>query len=214
MCLALGLAFFSQNLKIDNSLEVWFLKNDPVLLLYDEFKKLYGNMDERHPEIIAFVNESFKGLDYKLAGNGIVYQELNRLSLWDSSLFTGFTFVILIVAIVVLFQKTSVLLSLMITMILSSLMFLGLYSLFGQKINIISAILPSLIVILCLEDVIFIFSNYYSMPPAGRTLAGNIAYSAVPCFLPSFTTAMGFFHSVRVRWQCRRNSAFLLLLEL
>jgi predicted RND superfamily exporter protein len=36
-------AYFLKNLGVENSLDVWFLKNDPVLVEYNEFKKIYGN---------------------------------------------------------------------------------------------------------------------------------------------------------------------------
>jgi hypothetical protein len=46
-----------------------------------------NDMDAERPQIIGFVEKALKGLNYKLAGMGVVYQELNRISLNDTSSF-------------------------------------------------------------------------------------------------------------------------------
>ncbi len=43
MVSALGLAFFARNIKVDNSLRIWFLDDDPALVAWEDFKKQFGN---------------------------------------------------------------------------------------------------------------------------------------------------------------------------
>lgn len=298
--LSLGLSVFIKNLKIDNSLECWFLKKDPTLINYNEFKKIYGNdeiisvwikpgknefnrefvtqiydvsqaleknpmikrvvsiakapymdmqnnelivedlvkerpdehfrfetlknkiestplwnkilfnkdktatmmliepvvspdMDLKRPEILNFVNDSLKGFDYKLAGMGVMYDELNKISLNDSSLFTTLSFILLIITLCFLFRRAYVLKASIIVTVINTLLFLGIFTLFGQNLNMVTAILPSLLIILGLEDIIFIFANYESFPEGENRLRDSLAFTMVPCFFTSLTTALGFF---------------------
>lgn len=295
-----GLTLTFGNLKIENALEVWFLKDDPTLHNYNEFKRIYGSdeviavwvkpdttiyekefvsriytisnsmlqnplirrvlsitkapymdgahneltvedlvnkapddsfapdvlkrrlentplwhtlfldkdgssivvlvepkdsqdMDARRPEILKFVGDSFKGMTYKMAGLGVVYNELNRISLRDASTFTLLSFILLVLAIWILFRNRHVLYASLITMFVCTLLFVGIFCLFGQKFNMISAILPSLIVILCLEDVIYIFATYFETSPGPNRLRESLRHIIVPCFFTSLTTAIGFF---------------------
>lgn len=298
--LTLGLSIFIKNLKIDNSLECWFLKNDPTLINYNEFKKIYGNdeiisvwikpagnefnrefvtqiydvsqaleknpmvkrvvsiskapymdmqnnelivedlvkerpdehfqfetlknkiestplwnkilfnkdktatmmliepvaspdMDLQRPQILSFVKNSLIGFDYKLAGMGVMYDELNKISLNDSSLFTTLSFILLLVTLCFLFRRAYVLKASIIVSVINTLLFLGIFTLFGQNLNMVTAILPSLLIILGLEDVIFILSNYEAFPEGKNRLRDSLAFTMAPCFFTSLTTALGFF---------------------
>jgi uncharacterized protein len=293
-------AYFLKNLGIENSLEVWFLKNDRVLIDYNEFKRVYGNdevilvwvkpekgiydktfagrmydvsnqlgkhklvkrilsitkapyldskgemlivedilkskpdasydpenfkkrlnsnpmmrklllnkdssatviviepvvtdeMDAKRPELIGYVKDNLKGMDFKLMGTGVIYDELNRLTLNDASLFTGLTYIILLVSILIFYRKKSIMIATTATIVLISVLILGVLGLFKQKLNTVSAILPSLVLIMCLEDIIFIYSHYYDTPPSERDIKKTVSHVLVPCFFTSFTTAVGFF---------------------
>ena len=293
-------AYFLKNLGIENSLEVWFLKNDKVLVDYNEFKRIYGNdevilvwvkpekgiydrnfalrmydvsnelgkhklvkrilsitkapyfdskgdmlivedivktkpdasfkvgnfkkrlnsnpqmrelllnrdssatviviepvvtdeMDAKRPELISFVKDNLKGLDFKLLGTGVIYDELNRLTLNDTSLFTGMTYIILLISVLIFYRKKSIMIAATATIVLISVLIMGVLGLFRQKLNMVSAILPSLVLIMCLEDIIFIYSHYYDTHPSERDIKKTIGHVLVPCFFTSFTTAVGFF---------------------
>ena len=296
----IALSLSLKNLKLENSLEIWFLRNDPTLVNYNEFKKIYGtdeifavwiksegnvfdrtfvehifdiskrikqnsmirrvismtaapyldrqndnlvvedlvterpgdnfnsetlrsriegsplwnrllfnkdrtatvmfieptartDMDVNRPEILAFIKESLKGIDYRLAGMGVIYDELNRISLEDSSLFALLSFVLIFVTLIFLFRRVRLLIASALATVFNLLLFLGIYAFFGQSFNMVSAILPSLIVILGIEDIVFIFANYESFPEGEHRLRDSLAFTMAPCFFTSFTTALGFF---------------------
>lgn len=300
LAITFALAFFLKNLGIENSLEVWFLKNDKTLVAYNEFKRIYGNdevilvyinpvknvsrpefirqiyqatttlekhpmvkralsithapylgsegdrlivenmvksepdqafdlkgfnerinsnplfrkilfskdgtstaiivepivtseMDARRPELISYVKESCSGLDYRLAGTGVVYNELNGLTLKDTSLLTTLTYVILLASIFVFYRKKAIMVAATGTIVIITVVVLGVLGLFHQKLNMVSAIMPTLVLIMCLEDVIYIFSHYYDTPPRERDIVKTLSHVMVPCFFTSFTTAVGFF---------------------
>ncbi len=296
----LALSTSLKNLKIDNSLETWFLRDDPTLVNYNEFKRIYGtdeiviawipsggnvfdrpfveriydiskhikqsqmikrvmsmtmapyterrndslvvedfvkerpdenfsgdalkskfeasplwnkllfnknrtatmvfiepvaskDMDAMRPELLKFIRESLKGIDYRLAGMGVVYDELNRISMDDASLFTLLSFVLILATLIFLFRRARLLVASIVAAAINLLLFLGVYAFCGQKLNMVSAILPSLIVILGLEDIIFIFANYETFPEGEHRLRDSLAFTMAPCFFTSLTTALGFF---------------------
>ncbi|MGL1936082.1 MAG: MMPL family transporter [Fibrobacterales bacterium] len=57
-------SLFLQNLKIDNSFDVWFMDNDPALIKYNEFKKEFGN-DEALITVIQFKNNPINDSTFK-----------------------------------------------------------------------------------------------------------------------------------------------------
>ena len=297
--LTIVLCFFLKNIKIDNSLEVWFLKDDPALVNYNEFKDIYGNdeiiiawikpdtnpyektfvtniynisekmegydlinrvisitkapyidskgmdlivedmvnkepdysfdseelkrklmsnplweklilntdrsavlmliepvvgkdMDAERPHIISFVKNALNGLTYKLAGMGVVYEELNRISLKDTTLFSSLAYLILISSLYIFFRRLSIILVATLTIIFSSLIFLGIFGLCGQSFNMFSAILPTLIIILCLADIIHVFSHYDKAKPGTNRLSNTLSYVLIPCMFTTLTTGIGF----------------------
>lgn len=272
IAVALAGTVFIKNIKIDNSIELWFLDNDITLQAYNEFKDIYGNdeviiamvdsggddkifeagflsklrsfsldveenkdvrrvlgigsapyiglqgeqdmivedlyettdentinavevkkrfgenklwpklladdklrravliiepvaskeMDTKRPEMIAFVKEkldSYK-FSYKIAGMGVMYDELNRLSLHDSGIFTSLSYIILLITLYFLFRSRHLVVITFVVMVLSGLAFLNVYGFFHQNFNMVTIVLPTLIMILCIADVNHIFNRY------------------------------------------------------
>lgn len=311
--LVLAGTFFIKNIFIDNSIELWFLENDPALVSYNEFKKIYGNdeviiaminsgeqgiftpgflnkirqasidienknstenneirrvlsvgkapyiglhgsqdlivedifentletqlqadnvkkrfyenklwpkiladkslkyavliiepkaskeMDEKRPKIIEFVNEKLRkhGLDYKLAGMGIMYNELNRLSLRDSAVFTMLSYVVLLLVVLILFRSRHLVMVIFVIMLVSSLTFLDVYGFFHQNFNMVTIILPTLIMILCIADVNHIFNHYCLRIPdimkdREEGLIKVYTDVMVPSLFTSFIECLGF----------------------
>lgn len=263
--------YFTKNIKIDNSIELWFLENDLTLTAYNDFKTIYGNdeviiamidagekgiftkdflnrlkdaslsveknsdirrvlsigkapyiglrgeqdlivedlcegtiendlsaaeikrkfhenklwpklladkdmrraimivepvaskeMDVKRPQLISYVNEKLKefGFSYKLAGMGVMYDELNRLSLRDSAIFTTISYAILLLTLYILFRSKHLVGITFVVMVFSGLAFIDVYGMFSQNFNMVTIVLPTLIMILCIADVNHIFNRY------------------------------------------------------
>jgi hypothetical protein len=101
--------------------------------------------------------------------------------------------VLLLLSIFIFYRKKSIVIATTLTIVVISILMLGILGLFKQKLNMVSAILPSLVLIMCLEDIIFIFSHYYDTPENERDITKTLAHVMVPCFFTSLTTALGFF---------------------
>ncbi|HNV69744.1 MAG TPA: MMPL family transporter, partial [Candidatus Ozemobacteraceae bacterium] len=300
--------FFVKNIKIDNSLEVWFLEGDPTLTGYREFKKQYGNdevivavidcekqggvfshemlarlyktskdleadtanfkrivsvgvapyiglqgqdlivedliattptrleeaetikkrffenplwkklllepseryaifiiepiasddMDKKRPEIIAAARKHLQTYAYKLAGMGVMYDELNRLSLRDGAIFSSVSYVIIAVLIYALYRSW-VFFSIVVTvMLLGGASFMGIFGLFEQNFNMVTIVLPTLMMILSISDVTYIINIYCFridkvVKDREEGLIEVFADCLSPCLFTSITNGMGFF---------------------
>ena len=82
------------------------------------------------------------------------------------------------------------------TVIVSVLLLLGLMSLCGQEINIISNVIPSLLLVYGVSDSIHLIHRYYEELAGGlskrEALLTVIRRMGIACFMTSFTTAVGF----------------------
>ena len=82
------------------------------------------------------------------------------------------------------------------TVIVSVLLLLGLMSLCGQELNILSNVIPSLLLVYGVSDSIHLIHRYYEELGRGfskrEALLTLIRHMGIACFMTSFTTAVGF----------------------
>lgn len=289
-----AMAPFIGNIKVDNSLEVWFLEDDPALVRYQDFKKLYGNdevivaylpsqsgsvydrayletvrkvsgliqnseyvrrimsltdaeyifsrgdelvvedlvnqritegsvsqlperlhydpklaellldkdasgsviliephqmkeMDLKRPDLIEDVENALVGVEHSLAGMGVMYQELNEISQADAALFTSLAYLLLITLLFFIFRSLKLLMVSSVAVICSVVLMFGVYGFFNQSFNMVSAILPTLLVVTCLADVVHYFTHWRKR----QNLEQSLRSALLPCFLTSLTTAIG-----------------------
>ncbi len=303
----LGSLLFSSQIKIDNSLELWFLEGDPALTAYREFKAKYGNdeillamvdcrqdgmfspkvltnifkaskaieadeknfrrvlsigvspyiglkgedliiedlmdgpvdtdegaelikkrflddpfkrrilqsassthaiiiaepvatndMDVRRPQIIQAFKDQLKGFDYKLAGMGVMYDELNRLSILDGVIFNTIAYAVIAILIFALYRSWTFLLMVIGAMMFGGLGFVGAYGLFGQNFNMVTIVLPTLMMILSVSDVAYVYNNFcYNSDRIAKDREEGLRYVfnevLSPCLFTSLTNTCGFF---------------------
>lgn len=298
--------YFSRNISIDNSLELWFLEGDPALEAYNEFKKRYGNdevilamidcsrdgmfspatlsaiykaskeieddthnfkrvlsvglspfiglsgeeliiedlmsgpvntleeaekirqrfmddpfkqrilknasatwaiiiaepvatpdMDSRRPEIIDSMRQKLKGFNFRLAGMGVMYNELNRLSIQDGVVFNAVAYVAIALMVYILYRSWVFLFMALGAMFFSGLGFLGFYGLFGQNFNMVTIVLPTLMMILSVSDVAYAYNNYcFNSARVRENREEGLEYVFYevlsPCLFTSLTNFAGF----------------------
>jgi len=322
--LSLGSLYYSQFIKIDNSLELWFLEGDPALTAYREFKKIYGNdeiilalvdsgssdgvfkkdflngiysaskkleadstnfrrvislgvsphidlqngnelvvedlmtataaddlaaenirrkfmddpfkqklltdmgrrygifliepvasteMDAKRPEIIAAAKTCLQGLNYQLAGMGIMYDELNRLSLRDGMIFTTVSYLVILLVVFLLFRSWVFLSMVICVMLLGTTTFIGVYGLFRQNFNMVTIVLPTLMLILSISDVAYIFNQYVvnmgkMVEDKRKGLIFIFGNALAPCLFTSLTNLFGFISIVLSPMQVLRGFGY------
>ncbi|MCP4131578.1 MAG: MMPL family transporter [bacterium] len=151
-----------------------------------------NDLDSKRPEILKFVRDSLKGIDFKLAGMGVAYDEINKVGLKDTMLFTSIAFTLLLVLLAIFFRRLSIYITAMVTMTICMWIFMDISGLFNQNLNVVYGILPTVISILCLADIIHVFSHYDKTAPGENRLKRNLSFVLIPCFLTTVTTAAGF----------------------
>ncbi|WP_372368611.1 RND family transporter [Candidatus Uabimicrobium sp. HlEnr_7] len=152
------------------------------------------NMDAKRGEVLDFIHTTLSGTNYKLTGGGVIYEELNRLGMKDFSTFAALSYIILIVSLFVLLKSFRVLLTASITIVISICIFLGIFVAVGQKLDSISIMLPTLIIIICIADIVHIFTYYQKLDIANHNerLQSTFSHVTLPCFLTTATTVLGF----------------------
>jgi hypothetical protein len=308
VAMVIGSLYFAPNVRVDNSLELWFLESDPTLTAYREFKKIYGNdevilalidcgakegifslghlknvfrasreiegdtanfkrvlsiglapyiglkdgnelivedlmtgepktseegevvkqrflddpfkikllsdptqryailiaeptasseMDQKRPEIIKSVRDKLRGFSYKLAGMGVMYDELNQISMRDGALFITVSYLVIVVVSFLLYRSWIFTLLVIKVMVLGGLGFMGVYGFFRQNINMVTMVLPTLMLILSVSDVTFVYNNYcYNIDKVvadkRRGLITVFSECLSPCLFTSLTNFFGF----------------------
>jgi predicted RND superfamily exporter protein len=276
LILILGLLFGvlqMPKMKIDNSLDIWFVKNDPVLINYRTFQEQFGNdeiisivfsdkesiltqenktlienisedieksekvrevysivnskenlflsgdkkttmlivelesidnIDEARNTILTDVREILDthlnplGRDYHLAGLGVVYDALNQISLRDSNLFISLSYILIFLVLSFFIRRIRYILVSFIIILYGVVLTMGIYYLSGNSINMVTMVLPTLVMIFGVADVIHIVNKYFHDAednpslPKYSLIKKSIGSITIPCFLTSLTTAVGF----------------------
>lgn len=156
-----------------------------------------NEMDARRPELLAFVHGQLAGTGAITAGMGVMYEELNRLSMRDSSLFTSLSYLMLIVMAFLLYRSVPLTAILTAVMGISALALLDVCGATRTSFNMVTVVLPTLMIILSTADVSHVFNHYCVMLPKIRRdreagLTAMFAAIFVPCFFTSATTCLGF----------------------
>ncbi|MDR4499266.1 MAG: efflux RND transporter permease subunit [Candidatus Scalindua sp.] len=131
-----------------------------------------------------------------LAGPTIVNAELDRMSQRDIKIFMPVMFAIAVIVLILLFRNFSGVLIPIVTISINSVCVVGLFTLFHNKMNMISGMLTPLIFIISLATTIHILNRFYLESEHSTDRQKNIIHSikeiSVPCFLTSATTSIGF----------------------
>ena len=155
------------------------------------------DMDVRRPEIIEAMRSRLTGFSYRLAGMGVMYNELNRLSVQDGVVFNAVAYVAIAAMVFILYRSWVFLFMALGAMFFSGLGFLGFYGLFGQNFNMVTIVLPTLMMILSVSDVAYAYNNYcYNSAHVKKNREEgleHVFYEVLsPCLFTSLTNSAGF----------------------
>lgn len=154
-------------------------------------------------QLVSRIEESFRALEppwpefeYHIAGWLATDVNLSRFMNRDLMVFMPLTFTLLIVLVsLALRNRWSILLA-MINVSVCLIWTLAFLNLIGGAISPITSILPPLIMALAVSDSIHIFNKFLKQDrhqiPLTEVMKQTLVSLAVPCFLTSFTTAIGF----------------------
>ena len=145
-------------------------------------------------EVIDKVNGPQK--DFFLAGTSIVNTELDRMSQKDMRTFTPVMFAVALIILLALFNNISGILIPAITISINIIWTVGLFVMFGNKMNMVSGMLIPLIFIISLATTVHILNRFYQevkiTGDRRESMLKTVKHISVPCFLMCVTTSIGF----------------------
>ena len=166
-------------------------RDGTVALLYAQMAAM-GDVDTVRPRVLQRVREvmTASGLEHHIAGIGVVYDALNRISQREGGLFMGAAFALIFLLLWPLFRRLPAVGTTVTAVGCAVVMTRGIYGLMGRNENMVTMTLPVLILILGVADCVHILRYRSARPdePAAQVL-GRIL---LPCLYTTLTTMVGF----------------------
>lgn len=171
------------------------LGDGKVAVLFAQMEAM-GDIDAHRDRILTELDEVLRtgleggGVDHHVAGIGVIYNALNRISQTEGGLFMGASFLVIFLLLWPLFRSLLAVGASILSVACAFTMTRGIYGLFGNDDNMVTMTLPVLVLILGVADCIHIFRYRATYPdrPAKEVLAEILQ----PCIFTTLTTMVGF----------------------
>ncbi len=145
--------------------------------------------------IYAITAEHWQSEQSHFGGLGVIYEALNHLSAKDFGLFLGLGYILMFLLIAVLYRHWTFTLYAMVTVALSTYFTLALYGAAGFRLNLLSTLIPTIIILLGVMDVMHILNEFRkSNPDHNPTQRAILSLKRIwkPCLFTSLSTMAGF----------------------
>lgn len=188
--------FFDKNTILK---EQYFSKDEKATRLIIVLKNL-SNFDAERGRIINTIkktaDEIYESEKTFWGGIGIIYEGLNELSTSDFGKFLGLGYLSMFLVILFLYRSFHVVLHALLTVALSTFFCLALYGAMGYKLNIMTSLLPTILVLLGVMDTLHIYNERNNLIRSGLSKIDStftaLKQELKPCILTSLTTMAGF----------------------
>jgi uncharacterized protein len=158
------------------------------------------DFDARRDSIVASVREAADATltAPRLGGIGVIYSGLNVITQHDFGLFVGIGYLIIFGLMGWLYRSARLVLAAMGVVGVGTIVALGVYGLLGHQLNMVTVVLPTLIIVLGLADVVHFPAAFaarrQSHPDEDRSsaVAATLRRIWIPCLLTTVTTMAGF----------------------
>lgn len=175
--------------------------------------KRLPDIDARRGEIIRSIKASAyqEIAENQLAfgGVGVIFEGLNELTQQDFGRFLGLAYLVMFVVLLSLYRQFLVLVFAVGVIVLATYFTIGLYGLAGHELNLMSTLIPIILVLLGLMDVIHIMNaRMHQQHPASSTHEQAMAALQKvwkPCLFTTLTTMAGFLSLVFTPLSILRN---------
>lgn len=171
-----------------------------TIFLYVQLKPSESTDKEKSDavrEVITKVRDVFP--DALISGPPVLNESYNQSLLFEAVLFGALSFFIIVLLLLILLPRRSFLWIALISVLLPPLYLFGLVGYLEIPLNMISALIPTLLLVYSLTDTVHILNalDRYININANRSrsdlLYDAILYSIVPCSLTTLTTLVGYF---------------------
>jgi predicted RND superfamily exporter protein len=155
------------------------------------------DIDAQRDAILADLRERVEagGEQVNYAGMGVVYAALNQASTVDSQVFIAASYLVIVGLLLLLFRRIGPVVLTLVVVGLAAIWLMGLYGATGHDINMVTMVLPTLMLIIGVSDCIHFLNRAVEQPVEGtrwEKARAAVAFMFWPCFMNSLTTAAGF----------------------
>jgi uncharacterized protein len=193
--------------------------NEQMTLLVVELATM-DDIDAQRPEILrdlrAIADEELTtgGGTVHYGGMGVVYEGLNEASLRDSQLFATLSYLVVFVGLFIMFRRLIWVFIGMAVITIAVVATVGIAVLAGRDLNMVLAVLPTLIMTVGILDLIHFVESYDEHRGAGGTPSrGRFVAAAgvvlLPCAFNTLTDAVGFLSLSSARMSAIRDLGWL-----
>ncbi len=136
--------------------------------------------------------------EHPMGGIGVIYSGLNIITQHDFGLFVGITYLVMFVAVWWFFKSLLLVAAILGVILTGTLGALGVYGLLDHQINMVTIVLPTLIIVLGIADAIHFPAIFFQeLSKNQESSRGEIVYATVkrvflPCLFTTITTICGF----------------------
>lgn len=135
------------------------------------------------------------GYEPRLAGYGVIFNGLNEASTTGTASLLIYAHSLMVILLAAFFRRAGPVLLILLGVSVASLWTMGLYAAAGEKLNMVTMVLPTLVLVIGIADGVHILRSVarqnHSLPLDERVVRG-VARVIGPCSLTTVTTAAGF----------------------
>lgn len=145
-------------------------------------------------KVHTIVDQQFPQQNAYLGDVGVIFSGLNGLSQQDFGFFLGIGYLLMFGLLLFFFRSWSVLLYALTTISFAIYICLGIYGAMGLQLNLMTVLIPSILVLLGILDVVHIINEQKRSEKTEDSLSIIKILKAVfkPCLYTSLTTMVGF----------------------
>jgi predicted RND superfamily exporter protein len=148
----------------------------------------------------AFVAAGRDPKSWHWAGGGVVNDALNLATQRDSAVFSGVSLLVVAGCLLFALRRVSAVLLALASVGLATVMLVGTYLACGQTVNMVTTVLPSLVLVIGITDSVYFLTTWFQerdgLLAAGldrrAAIARVIGHAALPGLVNSITSAVGF----------------------
>jgi len=178
---------------------ILFSKDQKDFLVYIQLKD-FEYIEGKRQTIIDKIDEIASGIFNKhyMTGIPVINAASNREVSIETVVFSSISAVLVLLLLLFVMRSKAYVPIAFVSIVLSIVLLLGFYAFTGYKLNSITMLLPSLLIVYVLADMIHIFNHYHKerVNHPENNLSENIIKgmknSLKPCFFTTLTTILGY----------------------
>jgi predicted RND superfamily exporter protein len=163
-------------------------------------KDIDNKRDHIVGEVRKIAEEVLGETPHPMAGVGVIYSGLNQITQHDFGLFVGIGYLLMFAVLWWVFRSMKLVLAALGVIALGTLASLGVYGSLGNHINMVTIVIPTLVIVLGIADVVHFPAAYLEVlrnSPDGASnptamVTAMLHRVFIPCLLTTVTTMAGF----------------------